>query len=302
MRYALAGERRSGLWLTLRDASAAQLAEVERAARDYLGDEVEAIGRDELRERLRRGDVVLIDVRPAEEYDAGHIEGARSSRSMSSNAASTSCPSDLEVIAYCRGPFCAYAHEAVRHFRPAARRAGSTTAGPSGGWRGGSGDELDGAQPRCPGLLPEDRTRATLFAGAAIPDRALSRLVVIGLALQSAVLILALVPIGAVAGWTRRHPFDLIWNHGLRHLSGAPELPPNPDSPPPRRSSWRRSGCSPSACSSHPASRPRHWPWRRPGRRLRIAHDNELLRSLALLGVWWRRRGTPTPTDISPAI
>jgi hypothetical protein len=50
------------------------------------------------------------------------------------------------------------------------------------------------------------------------------------------VLILAVVPIGAVAGWTRRHPFDLIWNHGLRHLSGAPELPTNP---PPRRHAFK---------------------------------------------------------------
>jgi hypothetical protein len=41
-------------------------------------------------------------------------------------------------------------------------------------------------------------------------------------------LILALVPIGAIAGWSPRHPFDLIWNHGLRHLSDAPPLPPNP--------------------------------------------------------------------------
>lgn len=61
-------------------------------------------------------------------------------------------------------------------------------------------------------------------------------LVVTGLVLQSAALILALVPIGAVAGWTRRHPFDLIWNHGLRHLSRAPELPPNP---PRRRHSFK---------------------------------------------------------------
>jgi hypothetical protein len=58
----------------------------------------------------------------------------------------------------------------------------------------------------------------------------------LGLALQSAVLLLALVPIGAVAGWTRRHPFDLIWNYGLRDLSGAPELPPNPT---PRRHAFK---------------------------------------------------------------
>jgi hypothetical protein len=57
-----------------------------------------------------------------------------------------------------------------------------------------------------------------------------------GLALQSAALILALVPIGVVAGWTRRHPFDQIWNHGLRHLTGAPELPQNPT---PRRHAFK---------------------------------------------------------------
>src|SRR5579884_2750654 len=78
VRYALAGDDVLALWLALRDASAARLAEVERAAREYLGDEVEAIGPDELIERLSRGDAVLIDVRPAEEYEAGHIDGARS--------------------------------------------------------------------------------------------------------------------------------------------------------------------------------------------------------------------------------
>src|ERR671929_1477684 len=78
VRYALAGEDVLSLWLSLRDASVGRLAEVERAAREYLGEEVDAIGRDELVERLRRGDVVLVDVRPSEEYEAGHIDGARS--------------------------------------------------------------------------------------------------------------------------------------------------------------------------------------------------------------------------------
>jgi hypothetical protein len=53
-------------------------------------------------------------------------------------------------------------------------------------------------------------------------------LVVAGLALESALVISLLVPVGAVAGWTPRHPFDLIWNYGLRHVAGAPALPPNP--------------------------------------------------------------------------
>jgi hypothetical protein len=72
--------------------------------------------------------------------------------------------------------------------------------------------------------------------GLRLPTALCLALVVTGLALQSAALILALVPIGAVAGWTRRHPFDLIWNHGLRHLTGAPELPPNPT---PRRHAFK---------------------------------------------------------------
>src|SRR5437764_11211683 len=78
VRYGVAGEDVVALWLALRNASATRLAEVGRAAREYLGEEVEAIGRDELIARLARGDAVLVDVRPAEEYAAAHIEGARS--------------------------------------------------------------------------------------------------------------------------------------------------------------------------------------------------------------------------------
>src|ERR671930_693290 len=74
VRYELAGEEALRLWLALRDASAARLAEVERAARDYLGDEVETIGREDLVGRLARGDVVLVDVRPRAEYQAGPIQ------------------------------------------------------------------------------------------------------------------------------------------------------------------------------------------------------------------------------------
>lgn len=123
VRYALAGERALRVWLTLRDAAAAQLAEVERAARDYLGDQVDAVGREELADRLRRGDVVLIDVRPAEEFAAGHIEGARSIPFDDLERGLSELPADLEVIAYCRGPFCAYAHEAVRQLRAAGHDA-----------------------------------------------------------------------------------------------------------------------------------------------------------------------------------
>ncbi|MGE5272312.1 MAG: ArsR/SmtB family transcription factor [Verrucomicrobiota bacterium] len=123
VRYELAGERALSVWLTLRDASTAQLAEVERAARRYLGEEVEGIGRDELRARLRQGDVVLVDVRPAEEFAAGHIESARSIPIDEFERRLAELPAAREVIAYCRGPFCAYAHEAVRQLRAAGRQA-----------------------------------------------------------------------------------------------------------------------------------------------------------------------------------
>jgi rhodanese-related sulfurtransferase/predicted transcriptional regulator len=123
VRYALAGDEVLELWLSLRETSAARLAEVERAAAEYLGDDVEAIDRDELVDRLRRGDVILVDVRPSEEFDAGHIDGARSIPIDELEDRLAELPDDREVVAYCRGPFCAYAHEAVRSLRAAGRAA-----------------------------------------------------------------------------------------------------------------------------------------------------------------------------------
>jgi rhodanese-related sulfurtransferase/DNA-binding HxlR family transcriptional regulator len=123
IRYSLAGEDALRLWLALRDASVSHLAEVERAAREYLGDDVEGIGREELIARLRTGDVVLVDVRPAEEFEAGHIAGARSIPIDELEDRLAELPADREVVAYCRGPFCAYAHEAVRQVRATGRSA-----------------------------------------------------------------------------------------------------------------------------------------------------------------------------------
>src|ERR671922_638197 len=123
VRYELAGDEALKLWLALRDASAARLADVERAPRDYLGEDVDTIDREDLLERLARGDVVLVDVRPEEEYEAGHIEGARSIPLAELERRLAELPADAEVVAYCRGPFCAYAHEAVRRLRAEGRSA-----------------------------------------------------------------------------------------------------------------------------------------------------------------------------------
>ena len=129
VRYALAGDEALRLWLALRDASATRLGEVERASRDYLGDDVDTIDRDQLLERLRRGDIVLVDVRPEEEYAAGHIDGARSIPLDELERRLAELPPDTDVVAYCRGPFCAFAHEAVRQLRAEGRNAKRLTEG-----------------------------------------------------------------------------------------------------------------------------------------------------------------------------
>jgi rhodanese-related sulfurtransferase len=123
VRYSIASDTTLALWLALRDASVSQLAEVERAARDYLGDDVDAVDRDELIARLRKGDVVLVDVRPAEEFEAGHIEGARSIPLDELEDRLAELPPGQEVVAYCRGPYCAYANDAVRRLQASGRKA-----------------------------------------------------------------------------------------------------------------------------------------------------------------------------------
>jgi rhodanese-related sulfurtransferase/DNA-binding HxlR family transcriptional regulator len=130
MRYALAGDDVIELWSALQAISAGRIAEVERAAREYLGDPVEAVTTNELVDRLRGGDLVLLDVRPKEEFEAGHIVGAVSIPIGELANRLGELPEDGEVVAYCRGPFCAYAHEAVRRLRDAGRPARRL----EGGW------------------------------------------------------------------------------------------------------------------------------------------------------------------------
>jgi len=130
VRYALAGDDLIELWSALQAISAGRIAEVERAAREYLGEPVEAVTRDELIARLRKGDLVLVDVRPEEEFEAGHIDGAVSIPIDELAARLGELPANAEVVAYCRGRFCAYAHEAVRRLRDAGRPARRL----EGGW------------------------------------------------------------------------------------------------------------------------------------------------------------------------
>lgn len=123
--YRLASDRVADLWAAMRDVAASQVAEIDRLARAYLGDReaLEAVDRDELARRIQDGEAVVLDVRPRLEYEAGHIAGARSapvdSLDEALEEALAGLPDDVEVIAYCRGPYCVFADEAVRRLRAA---------------------------------------------------------------------------------------------------------------------------------------------------------------------------------------
>jgi rhodanese-related sulfurtransferase len=114
--YALASDRVASLWAALRDVATDHVAGIERLAEAYLGDRagLDAISRDELVARLDDGDVVVLDVRPGPEFRAGHIAGARSVPITELRRTLRTLPRHTEVVAYCRGPFCVYADEAVR--------------------------------------------------------------------------------------------------------------------------------------------------------------------------------------------
>lgn len=123
--YRLASERVADLWAALRDVTAAHHDQLDDLAAAYLGDRsrLEQIGRAELAERIATGQVVIIDVRPATEFAAGHIAGARSIPIDELAANVKALPSDVEVVAYCRGPYCVYADDAVRLLRRRGRAA-----------------------------------------------------------------------------------------------------------------------------------------------------------------------------------
>lgn len=123
--YRLASARVADAWAAMRDVAVTHLEDLEALADAYLGDRsgVEEIDRDELVRRLQDGDLVLIDVRPQAEYAAGHIAGARSIPHDQLAERVAELPRGVEVVAYCRGPFCVYADDAVRLLRGRRRRA-----------------------------------------------------------------------------------------------------------------------------------------------------------------------------------
>lgn len=123
--YSLASPVVFTLWRTMREAAEAHVDELEDLARAYLGDrgQLGTITRDQLRKRLRDGDVVVLDVRPRAEYAAGHIRGALSIPVSDLKSRLEEIPDGTDVVAYCRGPFCVYADDAVRLLAESGRSA-----------------------------------------------------------------------------------------------------------------------------------------------------------------------------------
>src|SRR5688500_2795116 len=114
--YRLASERVAEMWAAMRDVAVEHVAGIDRLAEAYHGDRTEllTVGRRELAALVAAGAVTVLDVRPPAEYAAGHIPGARSVAPDEVQRHLGGLPTDTEIVAYCRGPYCVYADEAVR--------------------------------------------------------------------------------------------------------------------------------------------------------------------------------------------
>jgi rhodanese-related sulfurtransferase len=123
--YRVASEAVVDLWAAVRGVAVEHVASVEVLADAYLGDraEVESVSMDDLAARLAEGSVVLLDVRPRAEYEAGHLPDAVSMPMDELPGLVDELPGGREVVAYCRGPYCVYADDAVRLLRARGRSA-----------------------------------------------------------------------------------------------------------------------------------------------------------------------------------
>jgi len=123
--YRLASEQVAELWSALRSIATAHVAGIERLVDAYLGDRdgLDVIDRAELARRLERGDITVLDVRPTAEFEAGHIAGATSVPIGELRRHVRVFPKDADVVAYCRGPYCVYADDAVRELTKRGFRA-----------------------------------------------------------------------------------------------------------------------------------------------------------------------------------
>lgn len=123
--YSLADPSVFRAYQSVRDLGERQFAEIGHLVKSYLSgrEEFESVGPKELMRRLREGDVVVLDVRPREEFQAGHIRGAASIPIRELKRRLSEIPKRRDVVAYCRGPFCVYADQAVSLLRARGYRA-----------------------------------------------------------------------------------------------------------------------------------------------------------------------------------
>jgi len=119
MYYRLADESVFSMWQAMRTVGEAQLAEIDRVVQTFLQDRtrLQPMGAQELLHRLSDDQVILLDVRPTEEYVAGHLPQARSIPVTELEARFAELPVGKEIVAYCRGPYCVFADEAVALLR-----------------------------------------------------------------------------------------------------------------------------------------------------------------------------------------
>jgi rhodanese-related sulfurtransferase len=129
--YRLADPTVFELSRALRTVAERRIAELERVVRDHFGERsaAEAVTMDQLLERLGSGKVIVLDARPASEFAAGHIAGAISVPIDELTERLARLPKGKEYVAYCRGPYCAYADRAVALLRESGRRARRLTEG-----------------------------------------------------------------------------------------------------------------------------------------------------------------------------
>jgi rhodanese-related sulfurtransferase/DNA-binding transcriptional ArsR family regulator len=123
--YRLSGDDVAAFVVALRNLARSRLGEVDQVVRDYFvaRDALEPVGRAELVTRLEEGKVVVLDVRPADEFGWGHIPGALSVPLDQLDAALARLPKRREIVAYCRGPYCVLAPQAVEQLRAKGYRA-----------------------------------------------------------------------------------------------------------------------------------------------------------------------------------
>ena len=146
--YRLAGDEVCTFFFALRGLAESRLAEVEQVAREYFEERgaMEAVESEELLRRVRNGEVTVLDVRPPEEYRAGHIPGALSIPIGELKARLKELPKDREVVAYCRGPYCVMAIDAVALLRKQGLRAHRLVHGVVA-WRE-RGGRVESGEPR----------------------------------------------------------------------------------------------------------------------------------------------------------